>query len=80
MGVFGRKKVKEQDVYGLPAVADEAPLKSSRTFKRKQKNVEAPKPEIDISAALPDTNDFRTSMLMPQLSARFSMLREQDDP
>jgi hypothetical protein len=29
---------------------------------------------------LPSTDDFRTSLLMPNLSARFSMLREQDDP
>ena len=35
---------------------------------------------MDITAALPPTDDFRTSMLMPGLSARFSMLREQDDP
>ena len=30
--------------------------------------------------ALPSSDDFRTSLLMPNLSARFSMLREQDDP
>lgn len=57
-------------------------LKSSMTFKRDKKNVPAaePKPEIDLSTALPSSDDFRTSLLMSGLSARFSMLREQDDP
>lgn len=39
-----------------------------------------PKPQVDIATALPSSDDFRTSLLMPNLSARFSMLREQDDP
>ncbi|KAF2425272.1 hypothetical protein EJ08DRAFT_405332 [Tothia fuscella] len=39
-----------------------------------------PKVELDLAAALPTTDNFRTSLLMPNLSARFSMLREQDDP
>lgn len=38
------------------------------------------KPELDLKNALPPTDDFRTSLLMPKMSARFSMLREQDDP
>ncbi|TID24964.1 hypothetical protein E6O75_ATG04169 [Venturia nashicola] len=38
------------------------------------------KPELDLSVALPATENFRTSLLMPNLSARFSMLRELDDP
>lgn len=54
--------------------------KMSKSLKRKPKNTPVPKPEINLSTALPDSNDFRTSLLMPQLSARFSMLREQDDP
>ncbi|KAJ5368520.1 uncharacterized protein N7496_008280 [Penicillium cataractarum] len=36
--------------------------------------------QLDLSGALPSSDDFRTSLLMPKLSARFSMLREQDDP
>ena len=47
---------------------------------RKPKVAPEPKPEIDITAALPASENFRTSLLMPNLSARFSMLREQDDP
>ncbi|GAB7364575.1 hypothetical protein MBLNU230_g5382t1 [Neophaeotheca triangularis] len=54
--------------------------KTSRWKKGKQPPPEEPKPEINYTAALPDTDDFRTSLLMPNLSARFSMLREQDDP
>lgn len=38
------------------------------------------KKEIDLTTALPSEDDFRTSLLMSGLSARFSMLREQDDP
>lgn len=38
------------------------------------------KPDFDLSTALPSNEDFRTSLLMPKLSARFSMLKEQDDP
>ncbi|KAK4619980.1 hypothetical protein CLAFUW4_11676 [Fulvia fulva] len=52
---------------------------SSRWKKSKKPQPEA-KPQLDLSAALPSTDDFRTSLLMPSLSTRFSMLREQDDP
>ena len=56
------------------------PTFSSKTFRKKKKPEPEQKPEIDLSQALPSTDDFRTSLLMPNLSARFSMLREQDDP
>ncbi|KAI9050998.1 hypothetical protein LZ554_005108 [Drepanopeziza brunnea f. sp. 'monogermtubi'] len=58
------------------------PVKASKTFRLGGKKVQEPepKPEIDLSTALPSTNDFRTSLLMSGLSARFSMLREQDGP
>lgn len=49
------------------------------TFRRKKPQPEARK-ELDLAAALPSSDDFRTSLLMPNLSARFSMLRDQDDP
>ncbi|KAI5287320.1 hypothetical protein KEM52_001646, partial [Ascosphaera acerosa] len=35
---------------------------------------------LEIANALPSPDDFRTSLLMSSLSARFSMLKEQDDP
>ncbi|KAL2265971.1 hypothetical protein VTJ83DRAFT_5323 [Remersonia thermophila] len=55
---------------------------SGLSFFRKGKKTqqEEVKKEFDLSTALPSTDDFRTSLLMANLSARFSMLREQDDP
>ena len=50
------------------------------TRKRAKKGGVEPKFELDLSTALPSTDEFRTSLIMPNLSARFSMLREQDDP
>ena len=68
-----RRLSTESDVPALPTF-------SSKTFRRNKKAQPEPKPEVDIAAALPPSDDFRTSLLMPNLSARFSMLREQDDP
>ena len=56
------------------------PSFASMRWGGKKKVARQPKPEFNISAALPASEDFRTSLLMPNLSARFSMLREQDDP
>ncbi|KAF3491118.1 uncharacterized protein GIQ15_00635 [Arthroderma uncinatum] len=63
-----------------PDLSDAPPLPifSKPFFKRKPEPEQPPK--IDLATALPTENDFRTSLLMPNLSARFSMLREQDDP
>ncbi|KAK4542595.1 hypothetical protein LTR36_006643 [Oleoguttula mirabilis] len=56
-------------------------IKKSATSRwKKTKKAADPMPELNIAAALPASDDFRTSLLMPNLSARFSMLREQDDP
>jgi len=65
------------DTPDIPAVP--APSSRSRTFRRKKSQPE-PKVELDMSTVLPSTDNFRTSLLMPNLSARFSMLRDQDDP
>ncbi|KAK2748888.1 hypothetical protein FQN57_007171 [Myotisia sp. PD_48] len=72
-----RKKGKDAvDISDAPPV----PSFSAKSFRKtKKKQVEKPV-EIDLVNALPSTDDFRTSLLMPNLSARFSMLREQDDP
>lgn len=71
-----RKKVHDGGDTDVPPVPS-----YSRTFKRGKKPVPEPKqPAVDIATALPPSADFRTSLLMPNLSARFSMLREQDDP
>ncbi|OCT51398.1 hypothetical protein CLCR_07901 [Cladophialophora carrionii] len=83
MNVFKKKGKAKDDTYFIPSAASSdpaLPAKLSRSLKRKQKNVVEPMPQIDLATALPDTNDFRTSLLMPGLYARFSMLREQDDP
>lgn len=62
----------------------EDPLSPAQSGKKWRKNKKAPveqKPQqIDLAIALPPTDDFRTSLIMPTLSTRFSMLREQDDP
>lgn len=75
-----KDKVKEtlEELESKPAPAP-APIFSLKPSKKKE-----PEPKLDLdlnlSGALPSTDDFRTSLLMPKLSARFSMLREQDDP
>lgn len=48
--------------------------------KKGKKGQSEPEPELDFKMSLPSTDDFRTSLIMPSLSTRFSMLREQDDP
>ena len=68
-----RRPSFDNEVPTLPSFA-------TRTFKRKKNTAPEPKPEIDLSTALPASDEFRTSLLMPKLSARFSMLKEQDDP
>ena len=56
-------------------------IKPSKTFRLGKKTQQAEaKLELDLANALPPSDDFRTSLLMSGLSARFSMLREQDDP
>lgn len=56
---------------------DSSPFR--RFGKSKKSHEEALAPAFK-AAVLPSTDDFRTSLLMTGLSARFSMLREQDDP
>ena len=73
-----RRPSLEVDVPPLPTISAKP-----KTFRRNKKGEPPPKPEepeVDLKAALPSSDDFRTSLLMPNLSARFSMLREQDDP
>ena len=56
------------------------PTKSKKKFFGRKKDDPEPVPQLDLTAALPSSENFRTSLLMPSLSTRFSMLREQDDP
>ncbi|GKZ72073.1 hypothetical protein AnigIFM60653_007481 [Aspergillus niger] len=71
-----KEKVKEDGDY---SEASSVSLSSMLSKKSKKEEPEE-KQDFDLSNALPSTDDFRTSLLMPKLSARFSMLREQDDP
>lgn len=73
MNRFLTKKKKD----GADDVGDIAHTKSKKKNKKGQKDV---KPEVNLATVLPSNDEFRTSLLMPNLSARFSMLREQDDP
>lgn len=74
-----RRPSLEADIPPLPNIPSK-----SKTFRRNKKGGQPSKPEepqIDLTTTtLPSSDDFRTSLLMPNLSARFSMLREQDDP
>ncbi|KAI1125442.1 hypothetical protein F5Y10DRAFT_8610 [Nemania abortiva] len=76
-----RTKKKGRDEDGAPRPSqDSESSKPFRGFRKGKKVEENEKKPIDLAAALPSNDDFRTSLLMTGLSARFSMLREQDDP
>ncbi|KAL7787878.1 hypothetical protein V8C37DRAFT_254973 [Trichoderma ceciliae] len=80
MNVFrNKKKGKDEAESARPSMESES-SGPFRMFGKKKGQSEDNKPDLDISTALPPTDDFRTSLLMTGLSARFSMLREQDDP
>lgn len=74
MNRFLNKKKKDGAEDGLSSA-----FGTKKNKKPKRGEPEAP-PALDLATALPSTDNFRTSLLMPNLSARFSMLREQDDP
>lgn len=81
-----KKRAAKEEAAAAAAAAAPRPSQDSessmpfRPFRKGKKQPENEKIEVDISAALPSNDDFRTSLLMSGLSARFSMLREQDDP
>jgi hypothetical protein len=80
-----RRKAKEQALAEAENLSKtesktQPPTSFGKSLRRKKTNVPEVKPELDLMSALPDTNDFRTSLMMPAFSARFSMLREADDP
>ncbi|KAK3950289.1 hypothetical protein QBC32DRAFT_18938 [Pseudoneurospora amorphoporcata] len=84
MNRFRNKKKAKEEAAALARSSEDSEHASLSGFKgfRKGKKapVEEPKKEFDLSTALPSDDNFRTSLLMTNLSARFSMLREQDDP
>lgn len=74
MNKFLKSKKKDEG-----AVSPVEAMPSSKSFWGRSKKVEpAPEPQFTIDTVLPSTDDFRTSLIMPNLSARFSMLRDQD--
>ena len=81
-----RRKAKEQaslkvdSLVNTDTKAQPSPTSFGKSLRRKKTHVVEVKPELDLATALPDTKDFRTSLMMPTFSARFSMLREVDDP
>ncbi|KAF7591797.1 hypothetical protein BBP40_001123 [Aspergillus hancockii] len=74
------KKEKEKAKEDVEATENTHSSLSSKLTKKNKKEEPEEKPAFDLGSALPSNDDFRTSLLMPKLSARFSMLREQDDP
>lgn len=80
MNRFRTKKKAKEDISAPRPSQDSESSMPFRPFRKGKKNQEPEKVEIDLSSALPSTDEFRTSLLMTGLSARFSMLREQDDP
>jgi hypothetical protein len=72
MGFLSRKKEK--------TAGDDASITKKTKKGKKGQQEEEVTPNFDLGSALPSTDDFRTSLIMPGLSTRFSMLREQDDP
>lgn len=67
----GKKGNKEEeDVPPVPAATT-----SHNPFKWGRTPEPPPKPELDIEHALPPSDDFRTSLLMPNLAQRFSILQ-----
>lgn len=78
------KKKEEVNTIECPPSRDTStPGPSQQQAKKRwgRKKLEPePKPELVIPLTLPTSDNFRTSLIMPNLSARFSMLREQDDP
>ncbi|KAL3444004.1 hypothetical protein BJX65DRAFT_284120 [Aspergillus insuetus] len=79
MNRFRRTK-KEKAKEDVVVTESSAPTSSFGSMLKKGKKEPEKEPQLDLASALPSTDDFRTSLLMPKLSARFSMLREQDDP
>ncbi|KAI0377372.1 hypothetical protein F5Y04DRAFT_285011 [Hypomontagnella monticulosa] len=80
MNRFRTKKKAKDDISAPRPSQDSESSMAFRPFRKGKKMQEPEKVEIDLSTALPSNDEFRTSLLMTGLSARFSMLREQDDP
>ncbi|EFX00629.1 hypothetical protein CMQ_7631 [Grosmannia clavigera kw1407] len=84
MNRFRTKKKTKEESSAAARASSEEPQPQSSSFKGFRKNKKTPeeekKEDFSLENALPSSDNFRTSLLMTGLSARFSMLREQDDP
>ncbi|KAJ6786327.1 hypothetical protein PWT90_10610 [Aphanocladium album] len=81
MNRFRTKKRTKDDVSAPRPSMDSETAGPFKLFGGKKKLPDSDsKQDLNLDAALPPSDDFRTSLLMTGLSARFSMLREQDDP
>ncbi|KAK4099434.1 hypothetical protein N658DRAFT_429796 [Parathielavia hyrcaniae] len=80
MNRFRTKKRAKDDIVAGRSSEDSEHASLSFFRKGKKAQQEEVKKEFDLANALPSDDNFRTSLLMGNLSARFSMLREQDDP
>ncbi|OAA52730.1 hypothetical protein BBO_00571 [Beauveria brongniartii RCEF 3172] len=80
MNRFRTKKRTKDDISAPRPSVDSDNASPFKLFGKKKLPENDFKQELDLDAALPPSDDFRTSLLMTGLSARFSMLREQDDP
>lgn len=80
MNRFRTKKRTKDDVSAPRPSMDSETAGPFKLFGKKKLPDSDSKQNLDLDAALPASDDFRTSLLMTGLSARFSMLREQDDP
>ncbi|KAI9681803.1 MAG: hypothetical protein M1829_000548 [Trizodia sp. TS-e1964] len=79
-----RSKKRSKDAANTQADSNVPPVPvlpgKSGKWGKKSKGGPEPMAALDLSTALPSDDNFRTSLLMAGLSARFSMLRDQDDP
>jgi len=67
-----KKKTKGADDEDIPPV----PALSKGFFGRSKPVPQEP-PQVELEFALPPTDDFRTSLLMPNLANRFSILKQE---
>ncbi|RPA73141.1 hypothetical protein BJ508DRAFT_54587 [Ascobolus immersus RN42] len=75
-----RFKTKKKESAPAPISSAPPPQKESTgVFSKWGKSTPAPEPtpKLDLAAALPSTDDFRTSLLMPKLADRFSLLQAE---
>jgi len=69
-----KKKTKGDDDDGVPPVP---PV--SKNFLKKNKPAAPELPQVELDHVLPSSDDFRTSLLMPNLAQRFSILKAEQE-